>query len=159
MTNIYIYSKNEHLSRVNISESWVFLTLPAVHWASIVSGHWVVREFFCLLNGISCEISDTKLIIDMMLELIMSMTNDKDEIRTMKMMSTLRLEEEQQLQLPPVEQQPAELQHPEQEMFTSLQSSYYQCLITPGCMQAWVGGCVQGRPWCRKPGGLHPAAA
>ena len=68
----------------------------------------------------SSEISDTKLIIDMMLELIMSMTNDKDEIRTMKMMSTLRLEEEQQLQLPPVEQQPAELQHPEQEMFSPI---------------------------------------
>ena len=105
----------------------------------------------------SSEISDTKLIIDMMLELIISMMTDKDEIRMLKMMSTLRLEEEQQLQLPPVEQQPAELQHPEQEMFSPIQSN--QCLITPGCMQAWVGGCVQGKPWCRKPGGLHPDAA
>ena len=48
-----------------------------------------------------------------MSELIISMIETTNMLLIVK--STWRLEEEQQLQLPPVEQLPAELRHPEEK--------------------------------------------
>ena len=72
---------------------------------------------------------------------------------------TWRLVEEQQQQLQLVEQLPVEPQHPGEMLNCILHSSYIILSHVLECRQAWVGGCVQGRRWCRKPGGPLPVAA